>query len=296
MSMALGCNRRDDIKDDPKPVLTESISLSAGIEVSSDSRDTDDKISNALDKVNNEISGFVGGRKAFENECGITVTTVSGSYKSFSIVFNQTQCTLAEKKSGTITVNLVSGNRYRDLGAKWEVMYENYTIEKDNKKLVLNGKHTVENLTGGLPRLINSTKSTVSFLITSNNMKVKLDTLGEKTWNLSRKQSWEIDSTGILSFTLEGKGNADGYTNLVVWGVNRASEKFYTQITSPIIFTSKCTLSRPSSGERKHTLVKANNGNIIITDGFKYNSDGCANGYYITIERNGAQKSFEVSY
>lgn len=296
MSMVLGCNRRDDIKDDPKPVLTESTSLSAGIEVSSDSRDTDDKISNVLDKVNNEISGFVGGRKAFENECGITVTTVSGSYKAFSIVFNQTQCTLAEKKSGTITVNLVSGNRYRDLGAKWEVMYENYTIEKDNKKLILNGKHTVENLTGGYPELIYAVKTTVSFLVTSDNMKVKFDTLGERTWNVSRKQSWKNDINGVVSFSIEGNGSADGYSNLVIWGKNRASENFYTQITSPITFNTKCTFLRPISGERKHTLVKANNGNIIVTDGFKYNGEGCANGYYITIERNGAQKSFEVSY
>lgn len=282
------CGRKDDISE------TKRISdndMNAGAEQSRDNKNVEDNIDQAIDDVADQIQSFAGGRMDAAQNCGYTVSTISGSSKSFRITFNGQNCALVGSRTGIITVNLTDGTKYEEKGAKWTITYDAYAVTYRGTTLTFTGTQTVENLTGGTPGQVLfgflTNVTTVSHLISSNNMQIRFGENGAaRTWNVARKISWSFVGNKYL-WKMEGVGSADGYTNLVTWGSNRSGEKFYTQITTPINLNfNDCWVTRPTSGVRKHTLFLAPDDKIEINEALTgFDDKGCSNQYTLTVSR-----------
>jgi hypothetical protein len=99
-----------------------------------------------------------------------------------------------------------------------------------------------------------------------------------RTWQVARKRTF-TNTSGQLGLKVEGDTAVGGYSNVVVWGVNRRGTAFYTQLTTPLTFNSQCT-SRPVSGIKVHNgLVKSISVTFGVDEsGNPYSGTGCPYG------------------
>ena len=90
---------------------------------------------------------------------------------------------------------------------------------------------------------------------------------------MSRKRTF-TNTAGVLSVKTEGTGSSTGIDNLLSWGQNRKGDNFYTQISSPIIFSTTC-IGKPISGTKIH---KGLSREISVTFGLDDNGNTIAIG------------------
>ena len=83
-------------------------------------------------------------------------------------------------------------------------------------------------------------------------MNVTFDDNTTRTWNVARQRTF-TGTIGQLNMTVDGFGADGSYNNLVVWGINRNGENFYTQITQSIVFRETCNWD-PCSGVKIHQI------------------------------------------
>jgi hypothetical protein len=84
--------------------------------------------------------------------------------------------------------------------------------------------------------------------------------------------------------TIDGFGLADGYDNLVLWGLNRNNEQFYTQILQSVIHREVCSFD-PWTGQKKMMIPFQNKG-ATLTFGYDSNDqpisgDACPSKYKV---------------
>lgn len=302
--LVVACRQKDDLRD-PSPGISDS-EISASSTFTSDHEDVSGAIDEAINNINESLVNNIGGRISNELSCGYTVdysgySTVSGSNQK-TIVFNYEGTSCANiKREGTITVRLISGNLFRDKDAVYNVNFEGYRTTKGGRTMTITGTHTVTNITGGLAKsvLLNPSAYPIVTHKITGNMQITFDTSkgGVRTWQLNRLVSW-ANTSGVLSMTVSGNENVDGFDNVSIWGTNRFGNKFYTQIIGPIIVTSSCGWYRPVSGERKHTLQDSD-GNLFRTINAKVitGADGCGTGILVTAtNKNGLTRTRTINY
>jgi hypothetical protein len=106
-------------------------------------------------------------------------------------------------------------------------------------------------------------------------MSILFDNNTTRSWNIDRELTYRrVDQKLVLTTT--GLGTADGYNNLVIWGINRDGEQFYDELLQPNVFRQKCEWD-PCEGQRK-LMVPAVNKGVTITWGFDSNNQLITNG------------------
>ena len=166
----------------------------------------------------------------------------------------------------------------------------NFTITKvsNNKTIIINGVKTHQNVTGhligqlgtnGITSIVHKTWGTETVTFSDNTT---------RSWQVARQRTF-TGSLGQLVITLDGFGTALDYTNLVMWGLNRQNENFYTQITQSVVLRQSCDWD-PVSGIKVHQ-IPSDSKSATITFGYDSNNQpvtgtDCPTKYKVDWQKN----------
>lgn len=164
---------------------------------------------------------------------------------------------------GTDSIVLVGGP-WHNPNAYLISYYNYYIINRNGKKMTLNGVDTITNHSGGNLMTLIAANSLTDSLVRyhTGTATITFEDGTTRTWHHSRKRVKYYSNgvltnviTGMKSFSLLGLGGIEA------WGVNRNGEPFYGQIVTPLLWAytigdqSNCTFGYPYSGEFIHRSI-----------------------------------------
>ena len=273
---------------------------------SSDQNNTSNVADMSMDDAENalapsSLSGFK--TSTYANLCGAIVdTSLITSQKKIVITYTGTSCDGLRNRSGVITAQLTTGNKWRDVGAVLTITYANFkvTVISSGKSTTLNGIHKITNVTGGVVAHIglSPNPSTIIRKIRATNMSITFDDGTVRTWSAARQRTWTGSAGIAMSLSISGDTVLSGVSNTEAWGINRAGNPFTTFMNTPIVVNSTCGWFSPVSGKKTHTV---NTRVSSITFGTDANgtvvSSGCPNHFIINwTSPMGVAKSYIGSY
>lgn len=258
-----------------------------------------DDAENAL--APSSLSGFK--TSTYANLCGAIVdTSFITSQKKVVITYTGTSCDGLRNRSGVITAQLTSGNKWRDVGAVLTISYTNFkvTVISTGKSTTLNGTHKITNVTGGIVAHIglSPNPSTITRKIRANNMSITFDDGTVRTWSAARQRTWTGSAGIATSLSISGDTILSGVSNTEAWGVNRAGNAFTTVMNTPLVVNSTCGWFSPISGKKTHTVNTRVSAITFGTDASgAVVSSGCPNHFIINwTSPMGVAKSYIGSY
>ncbi len=219
-------------------------------------------------------------------------TITAGSNITYYLTFNGLNCNGTRNRDGKVEVTIPINTHWSDVGATATLTLISLKITKvsTGKYVILNGTKTFENVSGGLIKnLGNGTTTSVVYKITGA-IQATFDDNTTRTWNIARQRTFTGTFPGQLIETTDGFGSADGYSNLVVWGINRDGEQFYTQITQSVVHRQTCGWD-PVSGI-KIFQIPGDSKKATVTFGYDDNNQpvtgtNCPTRYKVDWEKNG---------
>lgn len=223
----------------------------------------------------------------YSNICGANVDTTQITLnKKVVITYTGTSCDGLKTRSGSITVQLTAGNRWKDVGAVLTITYANFKVTtiSSGKSTTLNGTHTIKNVTGGIVNHIglNTNPTTIIRKIRANNMSITFDDGTVRSWSAARKRTWTGSGGSPVSLTIEGDTALAGISNTEVWGTNRAGNAFTTVVNTPLVVNVGCGWWKPVSGMKTHSFNSRVSAITFGTDASgNIVSSGCPNHYII---------------
>jgi hypothetical protein len=243
----------------------------------------EESLSSAMDESMNEVNSLLSGgnlKSTTQLPCNATIdsTAVINDSITIYITYNGLNCMGNRYRSGKVEIKKQVGTRWYQQGATIIVKHINFTITKmkNQKVITLNGVKTYQNVSGGLFWQLGPDLTTIVHRIWGYvNITFNNDNGTTKTWNIARQNTYSGSLPDNLSLTSDGFGSADGYDNLVAWGVNRNGENFYTQIIQPVIRCQNCDWD-PLSGIKKHS-VPAGSKSATLTFGYNSNNEPVVN-------------------
>jgi hypothetical protein len=217
-----------------------------------------------LDDVNNDFSLAVESSAAFSGRfnnvsslCNASVAIDStATHRRITITYNGPDCTGRRIRNGVVVLAMARNSRWRDAGASISASFQNLRIARiDNSRpIILNGTHTVTNVTGGL--LVNmAPNQVIRHVVQSSNMSVRFNDSTQRTWQVHRQREFSRPS-GSYVLSITGLHSENGLTGIAEWGTTRFNTPFATQITSPIVIREDCQF-RVTSGQIKHSRMVA---------------------------------------
>jgi hypothetical protein len=231
-----------------------------------------------------QVSGLI---NVHQLVCDATITydTANGQ-RVITIVYDGTNCWGNRTRTGTITITMPKGQRWKDVGATATITVDKLTItrKRDKKTIVLNGTKTITNVSGGLLKDLSSLH-TITHSITGI-LKVDFENGTNRTWNVSKDRVFTCDKGIVINTTGTYSDGTDN--NIAEWGTNPFNESFKTLISAPIVIRQDCDF-RLVSGQ--NTVITAK-GTGVITYGLDSNGDptGCpgTGNYYFKLVWTGA--------
>jgi len=219
--------------------------------------DDQTSFSTELDAANNDANLALESETGFNNRvqgliCDATVTAdTTTNPKTITIVYNGTNCIGNRTRTGTVKLSVASGVRWKNPGAVITVSVQNLKITRarDNKSIVINGTHTLTNVSGGLLITL-PVVGKITHTITSSDMSVTFDDGSKRTWQVARKREFTY-SNGVV-VTVTGTHTEGTATNIAEWGLNRFGNAFACAITQPLVVRQDCNF-RIVSGQIQHT-------------------------------------------
>ena len=185
----------------------------------------------------------------------------SSSLKTITINYNGTLPSgSCKKRTGSITVDLISGNRWIDVGAVIQYTFNNFKVFNvcTNKSVTINGTRTLTNVLGGnvytlslnrLPKLTHKVRANYNVTFVDSNGTTKT-----AQWNVARKTDI-IYANSFFGFTSSGDTTISGLSSIESWGVTRDGFNYTTQFTTPIVSNTGCGLWKPTAGVVVHTVA-----------------------------------------
>lgn len=191
------------------------------------------------------------------------------------IHYNGLSCNLQKFITGTIEIIKNINTNWHDPGATVFVKFIDFKVTRvaTQKSMTFNGTKTFVNVSGGfiwqlgyqIQALIHKVTGTIQVTFDDNTI---------KTWNINRQRTLTrviIGTDAHLLLTIDGLGSADGYNNLVVWGVNRNNENFYSQINQSVVIKEACDWD-PCCGIQFFT-IPATQKSATVTFGYDSNNN-----------------------
>lgn len=281
----VGCKKNDD-ESETEDGLEQS-------EMSSDESSHNNELESSLNEVDAATSASGLGKGASIPGATINDSTFMSS-KKIVITYNGLSGDGLRMRTGEVTIQLISGNKWSDAGAILKIDAVNLKITRQatGKSIVINGTHYLTNMTGGKVWINQQVTHRVR-----GNTQVTFDNGTQRNWQVARLRTF-TNNSGLLTATVAGDTTVGGYSNVVVWGTNRRGISFYTQITTPLTFNSLCT-TRPVSGVKVHNgLNKA----VTVTfgvdaSGQPHTGSGCPYGFMINwVDRKNNTRTAVISY
>ncbi len=216
-------------------------------------------VEDAMNEVLSDVNDYLSGNSSKQINalpCNATIdsSSIVNDTITYTVTFNGLNCAGTRHRQGTALVKKHINTHWYDVDATVIVTYVSLKVTKvsTGNWVILNGTKTYKNVSGGLViQLGNGTVTSVAHQI-SGNMDATFEDNTTRTWQIARNRTF-TGTPGQLEFAHEGFGNAGGYSNLVVWGVNRDGENFYTQISQDIVFKQQCSWD-PCAGVKVHNI------------------------------------------
>jgi hypothetical protein len=229
--------------------------------------------------------------------CGASIdTSMLSSQKFITITFDGNTVCNQKIRSGNITAKLITGAKWKDVGAQLLVTFTNYRVENTTTgtEFTYNGAKTYTNLTGGLIRTLNTTPS-VSHKVRGN-MVVTFDDGTQRTWWIARRNNYDYNG-GNTRIIVDGDSTIANkvYT---IGGINRLGNDFLLESPASLVLLQGCGWDRPVNGVRIHHY---NNRLVTLTFGVDQQGSpaggSCAYGYKIEwIRLNGQTGTAVIAY
>ncbi|MEI6435611.1 MAG: hypothetical protein WCP32_12255 [Bacteroidota bacterium] len=255
-------------KKDKKDTTFDSTSLQ---QLSNDEA----SVQNASDEAMNDVDLFLATTNTKSTEalpCDATLDSVRVVNDTITkyITYNGFNCNHSRFRTGKVQISKLVNTPWSQAGAMVIVKHINFTIRKvsNNKTITINGIKTHQNVTGGaLWQLGNGVTSIVHK--TWGNETITFNDNTTRSWQVARQKTF-TGTPGEIILTLDGFGNEGGYANLVVWGVNRHGENFYTQIPQSLVLRQSCDWD-PVSGVKIHQ-IPSDSKSATLTFGYNSNN------------------------
>lgn len=272
-------------KDEDPEVYSGAEERTHSADESQMSTETDQVLSETEDLYALGSAGMGGsGKTSMMVPCGATLDSVPAT-KTYILTFDGTTACVngTRTRQGTITLQLVTGNQWQDVGAELQITYTNYKVTRlsDGKTLTLNGTHTIVNTTGGLvPQMQDSGPNIIRNV--TGNLALTFDDATQRTWNVSVQRTW-TKANGVWTVSTAGQGTAGGHSNLSQWGTTRFGGLFYVETQQPVVANSTCGWFKPISGRKLHHRPVRS---VTVTLGVDANgnantSSNCAYGFKV---------------
>jgi hypothetical protein len=244
-----------------------------------------------MNDINTLLSG--GNLKSTDQlPCNATIdsTEVLNDTITIYITYNGKNCNNTRYRTGKVEIKKHVGMHWFQQGATVIIKHINFTITKisSQKSITINGVKTHKNVSGGVIwQLGNGTDAIVHR--TWGHVNVTFDDGTTKSWNVARQKTYTGTPPNNLVLTIDGFGTAGGLDNLVVWGINRQGENFYTQIIQPVVHRQVCDWD-PCTGIKKHA-IPADNKSATLTFGYDSNNQpitgaDCPSKYKVDWQKN----------
>ena len=259
-----GCQKEKD-----NDTTTDSSSLQ---QLSQDDNYLEIVSDDAMSDVNSLLSG--GNLKSTNLwPCNATIdsTEVNNDTITFYITYDGLNCRETLYRDGKIEVKKRVGTHWHDEGATVIVKYIDFHITRvsNGKSITINGTKTFQNVTGGFIHQLGNQYTSIIFKAWGT-MSVTFDDNTTRIWNVARQRTY-TGSPGQLVMTVDGFGTSGNYNNLVVWGINRNGENFFTKIIQPVVFRQVCNWN-PCAGIKFHEIPAADK-RATITFGYNSNNE-----------------------
>lgn len=215
------------------------------------------------------------------------------SIKKIIVTYNGNSADGQRFRTGTLSIQLIEGNKWTDAGSVIRIDVDNIRITKNNSgnTLSFQGLYFIKNITGGRA-------------FTAANVQHKLwgsATIGfingqASEWSIARKRTFQNNSD-VLSLKAEGDTSVNGEASVIVWGKNRRGVAFTVINNEPVVWSSTCP-TKIMSGKR---TVKGFATPITITHGVKNDgtptTSGCPYGYKLEWKnKSDEDRSTVISY
>ena len=196
-------------------------------------------------------------------------------------------------KTGTITVELIAGNKWTDVGATLKQTFDSVTITNNitGKTRVYNGVRYITNVNGGNNYIGAPDTAKYRVRVYAN---VTFDNGTTKNYWVARLNSF---AKTAKVFTSEGDTLAYG-AKCSIGGTSRYNKEFHVEAPQAYQTNAVCGWANPSAGIR--SLI-TDNRTITVTYGVdaagNQVSSGCAYGYKVSWTKlNGTTGTYIVSY
>jgi hypothetical protein len=268
-------------KKDNSTTTTSTPDTSSLQNMANDEANVNNASDEALNDINNVLSGGSGTMKATESlPCNATLdsTAVVNDTITYYITYNGKNCNGNLYRTGQIEIMKHVNTHWYQAGAtviyKY-INYEVYHVLNPAKYIIMNGTKTYENVTGGLlfQLLTNSMDSIIHKEWGS--MTITFENNTTRSWDVARQLKYTSANSKLI-LTTNGFGTADNFNNLVIWCLNRDNEQFYDMIIIPNVFRQVCNWD-PCSGQKNDTIPAKSKG-IKIIWGYDSNNQPITNG------------------
>lgn len=245
------------------------------------SRDEED-MEQAMDESMNDVDQLLaeGNLKSTTlRPCNANIDSVSIVNDTLTIIisYHGLNCRGTIYRRGIVEIKKHVGTQWHQTGATVMVRHINFNIKRirTQRTITLNGVKVHTNVSGGLIWQLGSGINSIVHR-TRGHVTVKFPDSTFKTWSVARQKTYTGNPPENLILTIDGFGDEGTYNNLLVWGINRHGEQFYTQILQPVVHRQVCDWD-PVSGIKKHT-IPADSKSATMTFGYDSNNQPVTGG------------------
>ena len=225
-----------------------------------------------MDESMNDLNNFLysGGLKSTDSlPCNAVLdstTTINDTITKY-LTFNGLNCNQTRIRTGKVIIKKLVGMPWIVPGAFVIIRHIDFTVTKvsNGKSITFNSVKYHQNVSGGI--IGNGTEPVVHRAW--GNMDVTFDNGDTRSWSVARQKTYTGTIPNLI-MTTDGFGTEAGFTNLVVWGINRNNENFYTQILQSVVHRQACDW-KPCSGIKKHS-IPADSKSATLTFGYDSNN------------------------
>ncbi|MGC4104679.1 hypothetical protein [Ferruginibacter sp.] len=190
----------------------------------------------------------------FLSPCNSTITyDTLNAVRTLTITYNGANCAGTFTRTGSITISIPAGDKWKNAGAKLTISYNalKFTRIATQKSITVNGSEVVTNVTGGLLYQL-STIGTITHTITSAGMTITFDDGTQRSWQVAKKRVFTYSGGVVISTS--GTHTDGSTTGISEWGTNRLGNPFVTEIVDPLVIRQDCAF-RLTSGHVKHSRL-----------------------------------------
>ncbi len=257
----------------------------------------EENFESAMDESMNDVDLFLstGNLKSTTMlPCNATIdsTAVVNDTITIYITYNGLNCSGTRFRTGQVEIRKAVGTHWYMQGATVRIRHINFTITKvsNQKSITINSVKFHKNVSGGVIwQLGNGINAIVHRSWGHATVAFHQDST-TRIWNVARQKTYTGIPPAQLKLTIDGFGTSGDFSNLVVWGINRQSAHFFTQILTPVVHRQVCDWD-PVSGVKKHMIPEASK-SATLTFGYNSNNqpvtgDECPAKYKVDWQHNG---------